>query len=38
MFEVYAKDYRITIQEIPLGNQGEDMARCLVMDITDAVD
>ena len=38
MFEVYAKDYRITIQEIPLGNQGEDMARCLVIDITDAVD
>ena len=37
MFEVYAQDYRITIQEIPLGNQGEDMARCLVIDITDAV-
>lgn len=37
MFEVFANDYRITIQEIPLGNQGEDMARCLVIDITDAV-
>ena len=37
MFEVFAQDYRITTQQIPLGNQGEDLARCLVIDITDAV-
>lgn len=34
MFEVFASDYRRTVTGIPLGNQGEDQARCLVIDAT----
>ena len=37
MFNVYASEYRQYVDEIPLGNQGEDNARCLVVDITDTL-
>jgi hypothetical protein len=37
MFNVYASDYRAKLDAIPLGQQGEEDARCLVVDITDAV-
>lgn len=36
MFEIYAHNYR-PIDDIPLGYQGENLARCFIVDITDAV-